>query len=43
MIRKISKLKTLKNIYHSNVNVDLMEEKCNSNQWWDNGKSQCEC
>ena len=21
----------------------LMEEKCNSNQWWDNGKSQCEC
>ena len=30
-------------MYHANVNVDLMEKKCNSNQWWNNDKCRCEC
>ena len=25
------------------VNVDLMEKKCNSDQWWNNDRSQYEC
>ena len=26
-----------------NVNVNLMDKKCNSNQWWNNKRCQCEC
>ena len=26
-----------------NVNVDLMEKKCNSSQWWNKDKHWCEC
>ena len=31
------------NMYHANVNVNLMEKKCNSNQKWNNDKCWCEC
>ena len=43
MITGINESKALKNIYHVNVNVNLMEKKCNSNQWWNNDKCRCEC
>ena len=28
---------------HTNVNVDLMEKKHNTDQWWNNDKAWCEC
>ena len=34
MIKDINESKTLTNIYHANVNVDLKEKKYNSDQWW---------
>ena len=38
--------KCIKNInksYHVNVNVNLMEKKCNSDQWWNNDRCQYGC
>ena len=26
-----------------NININLIEKKCNSDQWWNNNKWQCEC
>ena len=36
-----SKIKK-KNIYYANVNLGLMEKKCNSDQWWNNDKCLCD-
>ena len=30
-------------IFREIVNLDLTVKKCNSNQWWNNGKCRCEC
>ena len=35
--------KHYQNIYHANVNVNLMEENFNSDQWWNSDKLRCEC
>ena len=43
MIAGINASKTLKKIYRVNVNVNLMDKKCNSNQWWNNKRCRCEC
>ena len=34
--------KQQQSIYHANGNVDLMETKCNSDQWSNNDKYRCE-
>ena len=42
MITGINESKTLtKHIYHVNVNVNLIEKKCNSYQWWNNDICPC--
>ena len=43
MITSINELKTLTKFFHANANVDLMEKKCQSNQWWNNDKCWFEC
>ena len=30
-------------MYRVNINVHLIEQKRNSNQWWNNNKCRCEC
>ena len=30
-------------MYHVNINVHLIEQKRNSNKWWNNNKCRCEC
>ena len=42
MITLINEWKTLKSIYHTNVNVDLIEENVIQINSWNNDKCRCE-
>ena len=43
IIKGINKLKTLAKHISCGCKCKFDGRKCNSNQWWNNGKCQCEC
>ena len=43
IVTGINKSKTLTNLVSSKCKCKLDRKKCNSNQWWNNGKCWCEC